>query len=360
MMKRYAIILSGGKGERFWPMSTSRRPKQFLRLVGGEPLLVSAVKRLAPWIPPERTFIVTRRDLVGATCRMLPSFPPSRVIGEPCGRDTAAAIALGAALVAREDPRAAFCVLTADHAIGEPGLFRRTLREAFTVAEMEDVLVTIGIKPAFPATGFGYIEAGAPFPHRGRRRFYAARRFVEKPDIGTAKTCFRKGSYYWNSGMFVWSVSAIRRAFERHRPALAELMRRLESAPSAVRMLAIAKILYPKLEKISIDYAVMEKADNVVMAPGAFSWDDVGAWPALENHCPRDAGSNVVVGKAEALDATGNILVSEDGLIAVLGVHDLVVVRTRHATLVCPRNRAQDVKKLVEFLRSKKHTGKWL
>ncbi len=357
--KPYAVILAGGKGERFWPASTSRKPKQLLALAGGKPLLVQAVERLRGLIPPERVFIITNRDFVPAIRRDV-RLPRKNIVGEPVGRDTAAAIAVGAALVKARDPAASFCVLTADHIIGDLAVFRQTLRACLARAGENDVLITVGIRPTEPSTGYGYIETTGPAVRDGGVRFLSARRFVEKPDAAKARRYCAAGRFYWNSGMFVWSVGAFETALLRHRPALAALMTRLGRVAGTRRFDRALEREYGRIEKISIDYALMEKSRNIVMAVGEFAWDDVGSWPALDHHLPKDAAGNVALGRVETLDSSDNVVVSRDRLTALLGVRGLVVVHAGPVTMICPRERAQDVKKLVEKLRADGRYGKVL
>ncbi len=358
----YAVILAGGRGERFWPLSTAHQPKQLLSLVGQRPLIAGAVDHLRGLIPPDRIIIVTNIDLVAATRRLLPSIPRRNIIGEPIGRDTAAAIALGATHIRARDPRAVFCVLTADHVMGDLPIFRRTLKKAFVAAGASCSLLTIGMQPKHPSSAFGYIEVGPRLnrPERSGRvaggvEVFVVKRFVEKPDQATAARYLKTGRYFWNSGMFVWSLDAFQEALTRYQPPLQHLMQKLGGALSTARYARLLKAEYAKLAKISVDYAIMEKADNIIMVKGTFAWDDVGSWSALENHFAKDDRGNVIIGRAEQLDASGNIIVSRHGLVALLGVDDLVVVQTGNATLVCPKNRAQDVKKLVVLLRQKHH-----
>jgi mannose-1-phosphate guanylyltransferase len=350
----YAVILAGGSGERFWPMSTTRRPKQFLAIPSGKPLICAAVERIEKLIPGKQVFIITRQDLVNMVRRAMPSFPENNIIGEPCGRDTAAAVALGAALVKKRNPSAAFCVLTSDHLIGQHDLFRKTLREAFRLALSSDCLVTIGIKPASPSTGFGYIEAGKNFWRESGISAFKVRRFVEKPDLRTAKKYLRSGNFFWNSGMFIWSVAVLEKAIAAHYPRLINLIRAIEKTSGGKSFRKTLQTEYAKLRKISIDYALMEKAENIVMVRGDFIWDDIGSWAALERHCRKDKHGNVILGKGEALDARDNIVVAEDGLVALIGVRDLVVVRSAKATLVCARKKAQDVKQMVRLIANRK------
>jgi mannose-1-phosphate guanylyltransferase len=353
MIERYAVIMAGGKGERFWPLSTSEHPKQFLALVGDKPLIAQTMDRLQDLIPPERIFVITNADLTDATRAALPMLPPENVLGEPMGRDTAAAVACAGALIQARNPDAVFCVLPADQVIHQSNLFSSTLQAGMDLANAEDVLVTIGIQPTFPSSGFGYIEAGETLPSKGDVAFWKARRFVEKPDTETAEKYLDSGRFYWNAGMFIWSVSALHRAFSAHCPPMADLMDALTVYAQKNQLEEGMNVLYPALEKISVDYALMEKADNIVMACGEFDWDDVGAWPALENHFPADEDGNIQMGLMESVDAHGNITYSPDRLTALIGVDDLMVVQVEGVTLVCPKNRAQDIKKMVIKLREK-------
>lgn len=348
----YAVILAGGKGERFWPLSTSRMPKQLLSLVGGKPLLAQAVDRLHGLIPPSHVFVITNKDLVAATQKAAPALPLKNIVGEPFGRDTAAAIAVGAAFVKKRNPDGVFCVLTADHVMGDVPLFSRTLKACMNRAQRERELITIGIKPRSPDTGYGYIEADTRSRKADGVSFCSARRFVEKPDLGKAKKYIAAGNFYWNSGMFAWSVATIEEAFRKHRPALFDLMNRLVKVAGKPQFDQALRRGYEPLEKISIDFALMEKADNIVMARGVFPWDDVGSWTALENHIPKNREGNVLVGTCESVQAHNNVVLSKDRLTALIGVRDLIVVQALGVTMICPKDRAQDVKKLVEKLKS--------
>ena len=348
---RYAVILAGGRGERFWPLSTGKRPKQLLNLVGEGTLLAQAVTRLEGLIPPERVLVITSADLVAASREAAPMLPAGNVIGEPMGRDTAAAVALAAALVKARDPKAVFAILTADHVIKDLPLFQKTLSTGMDLAEAGNELVTIGIAPTEPSTAYGYIERATLKEDREGCRFYRAVRFVEKPDRERATSYLATGNYLWNSGMFIWSVAAIEAALLKHRPALGSLVDVLAEAARTSNLESSLGRIYPTLEKISIDYAVMEKADNILVAEGRFDWDDVGSWTAIENHFPKDASGNVVVGESAAWQASGNIVVSKDRVTALVGVKDLVVVQAEGVTLVCHRDQAQNIKKLLETIR---------
>jgi len=347
----YAVIMAGGKGERFWPLSTSEHPKQVLSLVGDKPMLAMTVDYVRELIPPERILIITNAGLADVTRRAVPELPAENVIGEPFGRDTAAACALGAALVGARAPDGAFCILTADHVIDRLDVFRRTLADGLGYALAHDVLMTIGIPPAFPSTGFGYIETGGPVEAPGATAFLEANRFVEKPDRATARTYVDAGNYFWNSGMFMWSVASFRRALERFQPALLGMTDRMQVAAWTAEFNDRIAAEYGNLGKISVDYAIMEHADNIVMARCDFTWDDIGSWPALANHFPPDTSGNVLLGECETLASHDNIVISGERLTALIGVRDLVVVQAGKATLICPKDRAQDVKQMVQHLR---------
>jgi len=357
MAGRYVVIMAGGKGERFWPLSTSKHPKQLLDLVGDKPLVAQAVERLEGVLPLENIYVLTHIDLVDATRNVLPTLPTSNIVGEPIGRDTAAAVACSAALVQAQDPNAVFAILTADHVMGDVDCFKTTLNATMKWASENDSLVTIGIKPTLPATGFGYIELGEKNKTIDEIEFFNVRKFVEKPDLKTAKSYLSSGGFYWNSGMFIWSVSSLYKAFLAHDPDRATLMDTLTKYARDGKIDEGMTLTYPNLKKISIDYSLMEKADNIVVAASTFIWDDVGAWPALENHFPQDQQNNTSIGDVELVESSNNLIYSKNHLTALIGVENLMIVQAEGVTLVCPKDRAQDIKQLLENLRkSEKYT----
>ena len=348
MANRFAVIMAGGRGERFWPQSRLAAPKHLLPIVGDQPLLVQTVERLMPLIPAERVLIITNRQQEAAIRRMCPRLPAENIVAEPVGRDTAAAVGLALVLVRRRDPQASFAMLPADHVIHDAAKFRADIETAFAAAERAPLLVTIGIQPTEPATGFGYIQRGearADLPG-----VYAVRRFVEKPTREVAEGYLRTGEYFWNAGMFFWSVPVVAAAFAQHVPDLWAGLEQLERELAAGRPLGtVLDAFYPGLKKISVDFALMEKAGNVAVVPSHFDWDDVGSWPAVTRHFPADAAGNVVRGLAAVEQGAGNLVVSTpDHLVAVLGVQDLIVVHTADATLVCPKAKAQEIKALLK------------
>ena len=350
MAKAYAVIMAGGDGERFWPLSTPKRPKQFVDVFGGKPLIRHAFDRLKGLIPPERTLVVTAAKLVPLTRRALPEVPACNVVGEPCRRDTAAAVAVACGLVTRlGGPDAVGCILTADQLMKPEKAFRDTLRDAISAAAKFDAIVTMGIVPDRPSTGYGYIECGKRVDAGTKTAFYSARRFVEKPDEATARRYLKSGRFRWNAGMFVWRARVMADAFAAAAPDLSPIIASVSAAKSVAALLRRA---YPPLRAISVDFAVMEKARNILVAESRFEWDDVGSWQAIPNHFPADAAGNVCLGNAALLDAKDSIVVSScDHVTAVVGLSGVVVVHTPGATLVCARERAQDVKKLVRSLK---------
>ncbi|MCO5067620.1 MAG: sugar phosphate nucleotidyltransferase [Kiritimatiellae bacterium] len=348
---RYAVILAGGRGERFWPLSRAARPKQLLALVGNRPLLAQAVERLEGLVPPERVLVLTNADLVQASREAAPELPPANIIGEPVGRDTAPAVALATALVKARDPKGVFAILTADHVMGDLPHFRETLAAGMDIAESGDYLVTIGIQPNEPSTGFGYIEQGDDFSTVRGIPFKRVRRFVEKPDRATAESYLASGRFAWNSGMFVWSVASIQSALQKYHPELGSKIDEWALAAVQPNFAELLAQSFATVRKISIDYAVMEKADNIVVAAGTFAWDDVGSWPALERHFPADSAQNVLIGDATAVASAQNIVYSQGRLTALVGVKDFIVVQAEDATLVCHRDHAQNIKELLAKLR---------
>lgn len=348
MANRYVVIMAGGRGERFWPQSRLAMPKHLLPIVGEQALLVQTIERLLPMIPAERVLIITNRQQAPAIRGLCPMLPAANIIAEPVGRDTAAAVGLALVLVRRRDPQATFAMLPADHVIHDTVAFRADLERAFTAAEREALLVTLGIQPNEPATGFGYIHRGAP--RAGVDGLHDVNRFVEKPSLTVAQDYLATGEYLWNAGMFFWRVPVVAEAFAQHVPDLWAEIAKLDGALAAGQPLdAVLETFYPTLKKISIDFALIEKAKNVAVIPARFDWDDVGAWPAVMRHFPADTSGNVVRGLATVEQSAGSLVVSTaDHLVAVLGVQDLIVVHTPDATLVCPKDKAQEIKALLK------------
>lgn len=346
----YVLVLAGGSGERFWPLSRRARPKQLLSLFSRETLLEATLRRLAGLVPPEQVLILTNEEQEAGVRALARELPPENIVAEPAKRDTAAAIALGVGWIAARAPNATMIVLPADHLIHAVESFQATLRVAIAAAQRTGNLVTIGIKPAWACPGFGYIELGAAHPigHAGPPVFDVVR-FREKPSAELAETFLAQGNFRWNAGMFIWTVRAILSAFERHTPALADFVNQLHAG---AEFGALLREVFPTLPKISIDYAVMEKAGHVLVVEAAFDWDDVGSWPALAKYLPETGDGNRANAEIHALDAGGNLVFSNQPQqrVALLGVHDLLVVQTADALLVCSRHDAEKIKQMVAMV----------
>ena len=350
MSKRFVVIIAGGRGERFWPQSSIKRPKYLLPIAGEQPLIASTIDRLDGVVEAGNLIVITNKEQREAILEACPQLESEQVVGEPMGRDTAAAVGLAVILVRRRDPGAVLAVLPADHVVGDTEGFRSALNSAFAVAEAEEALVTIGIKPRYPATGYGYIHKGKELSATGGPPVFSVKSFVEKPDLDRARQYVESGEYFWNAGMFIWRATVIASALEKHAPSIWGVFETIGAGLENGD--ALNKLLeehYPKLEKISIDFAVMEKAERVFSVEGDFDWDDIGEWPAVARHHDADAQGNVVRGQALIQEGKGNIVWNESGhFTALLGVDDIVVVQSAGATLVCHKDKAQQVKELVK------------
>ena len=362
----YVIIMAGGRGERFWPISREKRPKQLIALLGKKSFLQAAADRVLPLVPPKNIFIITNAVQAPLVARQLPKLPKQNIIAEPVGRDTCAAVTLGAAIVGARSTTAVMAVLPADHLIPEEKKFQQVLNDCFDLASRGQAIVTIGIKPTEPATGYGYIQVGEPLPPpQGAKpyktTFYRAERFVEKPHFDQALEYLNSGLYRWNAGMFVWGFVTVTEGLQKHQPEMYEACQRwfkVANHPSK-----LAKVLakeYPGIRKISIDYALMEHAQNVVVADGDFDWDDLGSWNALARHIKPDAEGNCAVGDFIHVDGARNIIFdarrNHRTPIAVVGLRDSILVQTDDATLLAHKSQAQKIKDLVKKLaESKKH-----
>jgi mannose-1-phosphate guanylyltransferase len=344
---RHAVIMAGGSGTRLWPLSRRQRPKQLLRIFEGKSLIRRSMERLLGLLDPEQIYVITGRDHVPLIAEELPELPAENLIGEPCPRDTANAVGLAAHILAQRDPTGTMAIFTADHIITPHALFQETVRKGFEAAEQhKDALITFGIKPTEPHTGYGYV-------HRGRqldRGVYEIEQFKEKPDLETAKQYFASGEYYWNSGMFVWRLPTILQQISKHQPEMAEGLSDVAGRFYDPDQFAEVQQRFQNLPKISVDYAIMEKADQVATVEMPCRWLDVGSWTSLVDIFePDHADNTVAASNVQILDAGNNIFVSEsDHLIAAIGVSDLVVVHSEDATLICRKQDAQRIKQMVE------------
>lgn len=351
----HGLVMAGGGGTRFWPRSRQKRPKQFLTLVGERSLLQQAVERIEALIPPERTWIITSAAHRDEVARQLPQVPPEHIVGEPCGRDTAACIGLGAALIHRQDAEATMLVTPADHVIEPVQEFRRAVHVAEQVVlEQPETLVIFGIPPTYPATVYGYIQRGAAALQRQGLTVFAVQSFREKPRADLAEQMFASGQFFWNAGIFCWKARTIRAALQANRPELAAAVERIAQAWGGPQSAPVFEREYERAEKISIDYAVMEKARSALVVQAPFRWDDVGAWQALERMHPQDKDGNTVLANHLGLDTKGCIVVADPGvLVTTVGVENLLVVQDGDAILVADRGDENAVKKLVEALKAR-------
>ncbi|HVS37448.1 MAG TPA: mannose-1-phosphate guanylyltransferase [Gemmataceae bacterium] len=351
----HAVIMAGGGGTRFWPRSRKARPKQFLTLTGDRSLVQMALDRVEGLAAPERTWIVTGEAYWAETAKQLPSLPAGRIVGEPCGRDTAPCIGLGAALIARDDPEAVMLTTPADHVIEPVQEFRRAVQAAVQTAEEHpSALVTFGIPPTFPSTGFGYIHRGAEAGRRNGVGVWRVRGFREKPNADLAERFLVSGEYLWNSGIFVWKAATVLAQLREQRPLLYSAVQRIADAWAGPNRAAVLRSEYEAMEKVSIDYAVMEHAPEVLVVQAPYRWDDVGSWLALERMNPQDADDNTIQAEFAGVNTKGCVIVGDPGrLIGTIGVNNLLIIQDGDATLVADRREESAVKKLVELLQKK-------
>ncbi len=359
----HAVILAGGRGTRFWPRSRIRTPKQLLNIIGESSMLAQTVARLRSVFPPSRIWVVTNDEQHAAVRRQLPGVPRTQILAEPVGRNTAAAIGLAAVHIARRDgAEARMAVLPADHYIGNPGKYSRIVRAAMEVAGTGPNLVVLGIPPVSPETGFGYIERGDAVMRAGGQDVFRVARFTEKPSLTRAKGYLATGGYDWNAGMFFWRVSTFLDCLARFLPATHRALSKVARVIGTPRYTRALKHAYPKLENISVDYAIMERAarrgsgSEVFVVPAAVGWSDIGSWAAVYELLAGAPGANVSTGPHMAVEARGNLVWSPKKFTALVGVRDLVVVETEDALLVCPRARAQEAGKVVKWLEARKKT----
>lgn len=352
----YAVIMAGGSGTRFWPLSRETMPKQLLRIGSDDTLIQQTAGRIMPLVKQERLFIVTHGGLVRDIASQLESrfggTWTNNFVIEPEAKNTASALGLAALHINRIDPNGIMIVLAADHFIKKRDAFLEVLRLAATAAE-QDYLVTLGIKPNRPETGYGYIRSGESIDGGGVKGVFKVAAFVEKPDAATAKKYVAEGNYYWNSGMFVWKAGAFLREIERHVPDLYQGLMSIRGSIGTGNEADIAQQVFAQLKSVSVDYAIMEKTDRAAVIPADLGWSDVGSWTALEDVSERDGAGNVIAGNVIDIDSRDSVVYADQRLVATIGLQDTIVVDTPDATLVCSKERAQDVKKVVDELKKR-------
>jgi mannose-1-phosphate guanylyltransferase len=349
------LIMAGGAGTRFWPKSRERRPKQLLPIIGEGTMLQNTVQRLLPMVAVENIFVISNQVQYAGIVEQLPMLPAENIIVEPRSKNTAACIGLGAILLQQREPDGVMVVLPADHLINADEVFRETLSNAATIAAEKDVLITIGIPPTYPATGYGYIQYSESRVTAGPATAYRVKTFAEKPNLDTAKSFLDSGDFLWNSGIFVWRLSVIMAQLEEHLPHHYDGLREISRALGTPEQNTIIDRVYQQIKSISIDYGVMEKAKNVVVLRGQFHWNDLGSWDEVYKLLPKDQDYNATGGNQHVLLDSNGCLVDVAGkTVAAVGIRDLMIVETEDALLLCPRSRAQEVKDLVELLKRRK------
>jgi mannose-1-phosphate guanylyltransferase len=352
----YAVIMAGGRGTRFWPRSRETKPKHLLDIVSNRTIVQETVDRIKPLIPPRNILIVTGEKHARELIRQLPEIPEQNIIIEPVGKNTAACIGLAALHIQKRVPDDIMVVLPSDHAIGNSSEYLKVISAAAKVADQESGLVTIGIKPASPQTGFGYIEQGQSMRNVNGKEVFRVKSNREKPDLQKARKFVQSGKFYWNSGMFIWKASIILKEIERCLPDLYTGLIKIKEVLGTSKEATTVPRVYKGLASISIDYGVMEKADNAFMLPGDFGWSDVGSWDALWEISAKDNQGNALTGGGSAIftDTEGSLVYSPKKLVALVGVKDLIIVETKDALLICKKGRSQDVKKVVDTLEAAK------
>jgi mannose-1-phosphate guanylyltransferase len=361
---RFVIIMAGGRGERFWPVSREKTPKQLIRLLGKESFLQMAVNRVLPVVPAKNVIVITNEAQAAEVRKQLPRLPAENIVAEPIGRDTCAAVTLGAALVGARSTTGVMAVLPADHVIPEEKKFQQVLSDCFDVASRGRAIATIGIQPTEPATGYGYIHSGDALPtpagaKKYKTIFHKVERFVEKPNYDKAVEYVNSGQYRWNAGMFIWSFVTITEGLQKHQPEMAEACHRWFDASSKGKLKRVLAKEYPEIKKISIDFALLEHAQNVVMAEGNFEWDDLGSWTALARHLKSDPEGNCAVADFIHVDAARNIIFDARTKknrtpIAIVGLRDSILVQTDDATMLAHKSQAQKIKEMVKKLAERK------
>ena len=347
----YALIMAGGTGTRLWPLSRANRPKQALQLVGDRTMFQHSVDRLAPLFKPGNIFVVTRSEHAPILSAQSPEIPKANFIVEPEGRGTAPAIALGAIHLHRLDPKATMVVVTADHYISEKERFQEALQAAIQVAD-NGHLVTLGISPSGPSTGFGYVQQGQSLGSLVDLPYYRVERFTEKPNLETARLMVQSGSYSWNSGMFIWRLDRILEEFARQMPEFYTQLSQVEKTLDSPDYLATLQHVWPRVAKQTIDYGIMEGAKDVVVFPVSIGWSDIGSWASLLELLPKDLQGNINIGPTLHIDTRDSLVFGNHRLIATIGIKDMVIVDTEDALLICPKEREQDVREIVKRLTS--------
>ena len=352
----WTSILCGGGGKRLWPRSRLEKPKQFIRLFGKKTIFQETIERVKPLVPPERILVITNFDYVDEVREQAPEIPRKNIIAEPQARNTALAMGIGAVYIKNRDPSGIIINLASDHLIKDTKKFRYKMLIAAKAANLGDYLIAVGIQPEFPHTGYGYIHAKKEFTRINGELVFKMERFTEKPDLTTAKMFLATGEYFWNANLYTWKAEAALEAFRRHAPKIVQGLERIEKAIGTAKEEKVLDEVYKQAEDISIDYAVSEKAKNMLVVPADFDWSDIGDWKVVYDLGKKDKNGNVIIKHGEKGEHLGietkNCLVHfDDELIATVGVENLIIVDAGNLILVCNKDKAQDVKKIVQKLK---------
>lgn len=346
----YAVIMAGGRGTRFWPLSREKKPKHLLNITGSQTVIQNTIERIRPLIPQDNMYIITGESHYDEVIRQCSLVPKKNIVAEPMGRNTAPCIGLAALYIKQRDPDAVMVVLPADHVIIEENRFREGLMSAGKMAQRGNHLITIGIEPTEPVTGYGYIEQGDLVTSIGGNDIFHVRSFREKPDMKQASEFIDSGRFFWNSGIFVWKVSTILSAIQNLLPDLHQGLETIEKSLGTEEEKEVIREVYERTDSISIDYGVMERVQGILLMKGGFGWNDIGDWNALYDIFEKDQTGNAVRGSIVAVDSSDSLVFSPHKLVALVGVHDLIVVETEDSLLICHKDRSQDIKKVVEIL----------
>jgi mannose-1-phosphate guanylyltransferase len=349
MEHTYCVIMAGGKGERFWPLSTKSIPKPFITLLGAKTMIQMTVERLLRIVPEERIMVVLGADHLAIAQKQLSPWPGVQFLVEPAGRDTAPCVGFTAVTLMREDPQALMIVVPADHYIPDELVFAEAMRTGVSVARNSGCLVTTGIKPTRPETGYGYIQAGERLSPSSEEACFKVRRFVEKPDATRAAEYLAEGGYYWNSGIFVWKAETVLKGMAQHMPGLHQGLAMIRKAMDASDE-ARKKELFFGLERISIDYGLMEKAENVVMLEAGFLWDDVGTWGSVQRVFPPDDDGNCIYGEAVCIDTKDCVIYADNVAVGAIGLSGLIVAASERGVFVCPKDRDQEARRIATLM----------
>lgn len=347
----FCLIMAGGAGTRFWPGSKVAKPKQYLSIVGEDSLLQSTIKRFSTFALEERIYVVSGKDQAAVLESQTPMLPKKNLIYEPVGRNTLPCIGLAAMVAEKENPDGIMVVSPSDHLIENDELFKDTVLTAVKIASERDGIVTLGISPTFPATGYGYIKTASEITGQNEIPQFKVDRFVEKPDLETATSYLKQGGFYWNSGLFIFKISVFLKAVEEFAPELYADLRKIQDDLGNPSFDQTLNSIYRAINGISVDYGIMEHAKNIYLVEGNFNWNDLGSWESVYQVSPKDEDGNVVSGEGILVDSKNSYIKTDNGLIAVVGLDDIIVVQDGNTTLVCKRDKAEDVKKIVEQLR---------